>query len=85
MKQYVLGSGVTSITGGILKEIDMPFIIFARIEEGKKVGEDLLCTNTEETDKCIIIIKNLSGLAVLEKAVKIAKNNLKESNKRTGL
>lgn len=85
MKKYVLGSGVTSITGGRLKEIDMPFIRFARIEEGKKVGEDLLGTDVEETDECTIIIKNLAGLAVLEKAVKIAKKNLKESNKRTGL
>ena len=85
MKHYVLGSGTTSITGGRLKEIDMPFIRFARIEEGKKIGEDLLGTNTLETDECTIIIKNLAGLAVLEKAVKIAKKNLKESNKRTGI
>ena len=82
MKKYVIGNGNTCITSGIFKEIEIPFIAISNIEEGKSVGDDLLNTQIEEANRTVILIKNLEGLAVLEKALKLVKAKLKEQNVR---
>lgn len=85
MSEYVLGNGNMSISMGTFTKLDLPYIRIANIESGKKIGENLLDQDVEETEVVTILIKNLAGLAVLEKAVKMAKAKLKETNKRTGL
>lgn len=85
MSEYVLGNGNMSISMGIFTKSDLPYIRIANIEPGKKIGENLLDQDIEETEVVTILVKNLAGLAVLEKAVKMAKAKLKETNKRTGL
>lgn len=85
MSDYVLGNGNMSVSMGTFTKLELPYIRIANIEAGKKIGENLLEQEVKETEIVTILVKNLEGLAVLEKAVKMAKAKLKETNKRTGL
>jgi len=75
---YKLGKAEVAIGLRKHKESGKPIITIARIPEGHTVGDDLRNTDVEETDGIAIIVENLEGLAVLEKAVKMAKEFLIE-------
>ena len=61
----------------------LPFVKLELIESDSfKVGEDVLNTEIETHSSTSIIFKNLEGLAVLEKAIKHAKKQLKQQNKK---
>jgi len=81
--KYVLGNGKTAISAGELTELEIPFIKLELIENKSfKVGEDISNTEIETHSSTSIIFKNLEGLAVLEKAIKYAKKQLKQQNKK---
>ena len=81
--RYVLGNGKIAISVGKLKELEIPFIKLELIESDSfKVGEDILNPEIETHSSTSIIFKNLEGLAVLEKAIKHAKKQLKQQNKK---
>jgi len=79
--KYFLGNGKVSITKGIVHELDIPFIKIAILEKQSKIGSDLMHSDLQEHSETTIYVKNLEGLAVLEKMVKEVKKTLKKQNK----
>ena len=79
--KYVLGNGKVSITKGNINELDIPFIMFAVLENAHTISSDLLNSNEPEHSETMILIKNLEGLAVLEYMIKAVKKQLKQQNK----
>lgn len=84
IKKYVLGIGETEILAGLESNTKTNFICFGDlIKDDCKVGDCLLQIKEETSqNKTVIFIKNLEGLKVLEKAIKIVKKNIKEQNKK---
>ena len=81
--RYVLGNGKTAISAGKLTELEIPFVKLELVESDSfKVGECILNTEIETHSSTSIVFKNLEGLAVLEKAIKHAKKQLKQQNKK---
>lgn len=83
-KTYVLGLGKTEVLAGKESLTETSFISFGKlIKQDYKVGDDLLQIQEETSqNKTAIFIKNLEGLKVLEKSIKIVKKNIKEQNKK---
>jgi len=80
---YTLGNAKTAISAGRITELDIPYISFELIESNDfKIKDSLLGTDAVTTNKTVVFIKNLEGLSVLEKALKIVKARLKEQNKK---
>lgn len=75
---YVIGNGETAISMGSLKELDIPYIQFENLDNKKLIGVDLLNSKEISTNPTMIVIKNLEGLAVLEKMIKAVKKQLKQ-------
>ena len=76
--RYILGNGKTAISMGNLKELDIPFIKLENLENKLKIGADLLESKAVSNNPTMIVIKNLEGLAVLEKMIKAVKKQLKQ-------
>jgi hypothetical protein len=76
--RYVIGNGKTAISMGSLKELDIPYIQFENLENKNEIGKDLLNSKEISTNPTMIVIKNLEGLAVLEKMIKEVKKQLKQ-------
>jgi hypothetical protein len=82
MKSHVLGIGKTAITYGNRKDCKTKFISFLEIEEEPiKIGTDILETPLNLGEPTYIFVKNLEGLAVLEKLIKALKKDLKKEKK----
>ena len=78
-QKFILGKAKTAIASGFEKTTETPFISFTEIKKSPfKVGEDMLNSNKEfeEGYTTVLIVKNLEGLAVLERAIKLTKQKL---------
>ena len=85
IKEYTIGEGVTSVGAGKrtskeTKELLDCFIIFADIEK-TDIGRDLLGEDVPESNFVRLNIKNLEGLAVVEKAIQTVGKILEENGK----
>ena len=76
--RYILGNGKTAISMGNLEELDIPYIKLENLENKLKIGADLLESKAISNNPTMIVIKNLEGLAVLEKMIKAVKKQLKQ-------
>jgi len=74
---YVFGNAEISVGSGYKTLCKTPFIKIGKIERQPKIGFDLLQHPTDESETIMLQFKNLEGLAVLEKAVKNVKKQLK--------
>tara|TARA_R110000796_G_scaffold132921_1_gene248407 strand:- start:6 stop:257 length:252 start_codon:yes stop_codon:yes gene_type:complete len=81
MAEYTFGNGKVAVGSGYNKITEIPCIEFSKLNDGFKIGTDILNKNFEKTEKTIIYFKNLESLAVLETAIKKVKKLLKEQNK----
>ena len=63
---------------GVLEELDIPYIKLENLENKLKIGADLLENKAVSNNPTMIVIKNLEGLAVLEKMIKAVKKQLKQ-------
>jgi hypothetical protein len=80
---YTIGNAKTSIGAGLIKDLEMPYISIEKIQEGSfNIGDSVRGKEISVSDKTTIFIKNLEGLAVLEKAIKHVKKQLKQQNKK---
>jgi len=83
IKRYIIGEGVTAVGSGhrTLKptgELLGGFITFSDIEK-TDVGRDILGQGLEELNITRLEIKNLEGLAVVEKAIQTVRKILEEN------
>ncbi len=78
---YVFGNAELAIGSGHKVLCKTPFIKISKIKRQKKIGFDLLDNPTEETECVMLQFKNLESLAVLEKAIKNVKKQLKALEK----
>lgn len=83
-QKFILGKAKTAIACGFETTTETQFISFTELKESQfRVGESLLNSEKDykEGNTTILIIKNLEGLAVLEKMIKCVKSKLKEDLK----
>lgn len=83
-QKFILGKAKTAIACGFEKTTETQFISFTEIKETPfKVGEDILNSKKKfiEGHTTILMVKNLEGLAVLERAIKSVKRKLKDEKK----
>jgi hypothetical protein len=81
-KIHILDIGETLISVGLDVKTKTPCIKLEQMKKAKTIGENLLGKEISVAPSTTIIIKNLEGLAVLEKAIKIVKKQLKKQNKK---
>jgi hypothetical protein len=84
IKSYAIGNGDVSIGIGTEKNTKTRFLSIGDIENSSfKVGDDINISDISDQDVTIIFVKNLAGFAVLERAIKRLKKELKNDLLKT--
>jgi len=81
-KVYVFGNAETSVGFGKTTDLKNPFVSIAKLQTpANYIKEDILNSDIKESEKIILLFKNIQGLEVLEKMVKEARKEFKKQSK----
>jgi len=79
---YVFGNAEVSCSMGTTSLIKDPFIAIAKLDiPAKKISEDILDKDIPESEKIILLFKNIESLEVLEHMIKQVRKEFKRQDK----